>query len=272
MKSKWTIDLKEYNYRWITTLWKWPRGAPNALYTAEEEGEQGRKEPLKGTNAAALTQINHPAFMQRSRLHLGYKAKSWDSSFRGSFLWHEQNCGKISGHAGLQQAKEETSAFELLFDTVDVEHCWAKQGVAKGSHSQATLHQSGSDKCKRVTKNKEQKSFVWEMTACIIDGSAARRPQRMERVTGLSSLCQERTGRVLKRGSVSVPCPPCDPSAWSRGAQQGKQHELSHNVCLPQPTRIHSTPPHIQHTLHPRSFSWAGQASQLPQHFQISNP
>lgn len=63
MKSKRTIDLKWYNYRWITTLWKWPLRAPNALYAAEGEDEWGRKEPLKGASAAALTQIKHPAFV-----------------------------------------------------------------------------------------------------------------------------------------------------------------------------------------------------------------
>ena len=107
-------------------------------------------------------------------------------------------------------------------------------------------------------KSKEWKSFIWETTAYIIDGSAAMRPQHMERITGLSSPCQERTWRGLKRGSVSAPCPTCDPGTQSRSTQQGKQCELSRNIRLPQPTPIHSTPPHVQQTLHLSSFflSW----------------
>lgn len=84
------------------------------------------------------------------------------------------------------------------------------------------------------------------------------RLQHVERIMGLSSFCHERTWRGLKRGSISALCPPCDPSAWSHSAQQGKQLKLSCNVCLPQPTPIRSTPPHVQHTLHLSSFflSW----------------
>ena len=267
MKSKRTIDLKQYNYRWITMLRKLPRRAPNAFCAAEGEGEQGRKEPLKGANAAALAQINHSAFMQQSWPHWGSKAKSWDSSFRGSFLCHELHRGKNLRMRRLTTSQGgDLSTSELLFDAVDVEHPWAKRHVAKGWRSPATLPRSGSDEHKRVTKTKEWKSFVWETTVCIIDGWAARRPQRTERIMGLSSPCQERTWRGLKRGSVSAPCPPCNPDAWSRGAQRGKQCQLSRDVRLPQPTPKHWTPPHIQHTLHHLS-SWAGQASQQPQHF-----
>lgn len=63
MKSKRTMDLKQYNYWWITTLWKWPLRAPNALYTVEGKGEQGRKKNPKRRQHWALTQLNLPAMM-----------------------------------------------------------------------------------------------------------------------------------------------------------------------------------------------------------------
>lgn len=154
MKSKQTIDLKQYNYWWIITLRKWP----SALQTAEREGGRGRRELLEGANAAALAQINHPALLKQSWLHLGYEAKPWGSSFPRSFPWHGQNHRKISGCSGLQQAKEETSAPSSCFSTLSTLST-AEQGcVAEGSHSRAMRHQTSSNECKCATKNKNGKA------------------------------------------------------------------------------------------------------------------
>lgn len=93
----------------------------------------------------------------------------------GSFLWLEQKCGKISRCAGLKETKERPQCLGVAF-------CHSLQSAALGKAPTA----GDCAECGRVTKTRGQEGSVWEMTMCIMDGSVTSRPQRLERVMGLS--------------------------------------------------------------------------------------
>lgn len=119
---------------------------------------------------------------------------------------------KTSRCAGLEQAKEETSAPSGCFSMPSAAE---QRDVLQKAHPAGRCYAKAmnANVLDKEKKKKEKKSFIWETTACFIDAVAARRPQRTENIMGLSSRCQEGPWRGLKGSSDSAPCPRGCPGA-----------------------------------------------------------